>query len=117
MAHTFWPKDNPIGRAIRLGGSDGPRLTVVGVVGDVHFQGLDAPMRKQFFRPYTQAGWPTMAIVVRTISAPVTFTASVKKALADGLPDRPVSAARLAPDAMRHLTAKDFSCFRRRIWN
>src|SRR5205085_10563415 len=32
MAHKFWPKDDPVGRAIRLGGSDGPRLTVVGVV-------------------------------------------------------------------------------------
>ena len=52
MARTFWPKEDPVGRAIRLGGSDGPRLTIVGVVGDVHYLGLDAPVRRQFFRPY-----------------------------------------------------------------
>ncbi len=91
MARRFWPKEDPIGRAIRLGGSNGPRLTVVGVVGDVHHLGLDTAMRRQFFRPYQQAGWPVMSVVVRTISTPATFTPSVKKAIADFLPDRPVS--------------------------
>ncbi len=91
MAHAFWPKENPVGRAIRLGGSDGPRLTVVGVVEDVHHLGLDVPMRPQFFRPYMQAGWPVMTIVVRTVNAPSTFAGPVKKALAEVLPERPVS--------------------------
>jgi putative ABC transport system permease protein len=68
MAHDFWPDEDPVGRAIRLGGSDGPRLTIVGVVGNVHFQGLDAPPRRQFFRPYMQAGWPVMTIVARSIA-------------------------------------------------
>ena len=45
MARYFWPKEDAVGRAIRLGGSDGPRLTVVGVVGDVHYLGLDEPLR------------------------------------------------------------------------
>ncbi|MBZ5625468.1 MAG: ABC transporter permease, partial [Acidobacteriia bacterium] len=91
MARAFWPKEDPVGRAIRLGGSDGPRLTVVGVVGDVHYLGLDEPVRRQFFRPYTQAGWPVMTTVIRTINAPTTFAPSVKKALASVLPDLPVS--------------------------
>ncbi len=46
MASDYWPNADPVGRAIRLGGSDGPRLTVVGVVGAVRFQGLDAPPRE-----------------------------------------------------------------------
>jgi putative ABC transport system permease protein len=91
MARAFWPKQDAVGRAIRLGGSDGPRLTIVGVVGDVHYQGLDAPAPRQFFRPYMQAGWPVMAVVVRTIHAPATFSASVKKAIAEVLPDWPVA--------------------------
>jgi putative ABC transport system permease protein len=91
MARAFWPKQDPVGRAIRLGGSDGPRLTVVGVAGDVRYQGLDAPAPRQFFRPYMQAGWPVMSIVVRTNHAPATFSAAVKKAVAEVLPDWPVS--------------------------
>jgi len=91
MAHEYWPHEDPVGRAIRLGGSDGPRLTIVGVVGDVHFQGLDSAVRPQFHRPYTQAGWPVMALVVRTVSAPATYIAPVKKAMAEVLPDWPLT--------------------------
>lgn len=91
MAGAFWPNQEPVGRAIRLGGSDGPRLTVVGVVGDVHHLGLDVPMQRQFFRPYTQAGWPVMSVVVRTTHAPAAFAPAVKKAIANVLPDWPVS--------------------------
>ena len=104
MAHMYWPKEDPVGRAIRLGGSNGPRLTVVGVFGDVHQDGLDAPMRQQFFRPYPQAGWPVMSIVVRTASAPATFAAPIKKAVADFLPDRPVSGFENMEDVVRNST-------------
>jgi len=91
MAHEYWPNQDPVGRAIRLDGSDGPRLTIVGVVGDVHFQGLDNPARVQFYRPYMQAGWPVMTIVARSIAAPLAYATPVKKALASVLPDLPVS--------------------------
>jgi len=104
MARKFWPNDNSIGRVIRLGGSDGPRLTVVGMVGDVHYSGLDAPMRPQFFRPYTQAGWPVMSIVVRTRNAPSMFTSAIKKALAEFLPDRPVSDVETMQDIVHDST-------------
>lgn len=91
MAKRFWPKEDAVGKAIRLGGSNGPRLTVVGVVGDVHHLGLDTAMRRQFFRPYMQAGWPVMSVVVGTIGTPGAFSTPVKKAIAEFLPDRPVS--------------------------
>ncbi|HEY3938213.1 MAG TPA: ABC transporter permease [Bryobacteraceae bacterium] len=104
MARAYWPKENAVGRAIRLGGSDGPRLTVVGVVGDVHHGGLDVPVRRQFFRPYMQAGWPVMNIVARTVGAPMTFAAPIKKALADVLPDRPVSGIETMENIIRNST-------------
>ena len=104
MARAFWPKEDPVGRAIRLGGFDGPRLTVVGVVGDVHYQGLDVPVERQFLRPYTQAGWPVMTVVVRTIHAPATFAAAVKKAIADVLPDWPVSGFQTMEDVVHDST-------------
>jgi putative ABC transport system permease protein len=104
MAHKYWPKENPVGKAIRLGGSDGPRLTVVGVAGDVHFQGLDAPVREQFFRPYMQAGWPVMNIVVHTVNSPARFTNPLKKALAEILPDQPVSGVQLMENVVHDST-------------
>jgi putative ABC transport system permease protein len=91
MAREFWPKEDPVGKSIRLGGSDGPRQTVVGVSANVHYQGLDTPVRSQFMRPYQQAAWPMMNIVVRTVKTPLAFSAPVKKAIREFLPDRPVS--------------------------
>jgi putative ABC transport system permease protein len=102
MARQFWPKEDPVGKAIRFGGSDGPRLTIVGVVGDVHYQGLDTPVKGQLMRPYMQAGWPIMNIAVRTNHAPTEFTAPVKKAIKAFLPDRPVSAVATMVDIVRN---------------
>ena len=104
MARQFWPKEDPVGKAIRFGGSDGPRLTIVGVAGDVHYQGLDTPVSGQLMRPYTQAGWPIMNIVVRTNYAPATFTAPIKKAIKAFLPDRPVSGVETMADIVRNST-------------
>ena len=104
MARVNWPKQNAVGKAIRLGGSNGPRLTVVGVIGDVHVAGLDSPMRAQFFRPYSQAGWPAMNIVVHTINVPMTFAVPIKKALADVFPDRPVASVETMENIVHNST-------------
>jgi putative ABC transport system permease protein len=88
MANKYWPKQDPVGKAIRQGGA---RLTIVGVVGDVHHWGLAEGMHPQFFRPYPQAGWPVMSIVVRTNGAPASYTPAITKALAEVEPDRPAS--------------------------
>jgi len=103
MARKFWPHEDPVGRVIRLGGSNGPRLTIVGVVGDVRHR-LDEPLDVQFFRPYPQAGWPIMNIVVRTASVPSMFIAPIKKALAEVLPDRPVSGVETMENILRDST-------------
>jgi len=88
MAQKYWPKEDPVGRRIVQGDS---WLTVVGVVGDVRHWGLDNASEPQFFRPYTQAAWPVMTVVVRTDSAPMSFTPAIKKAMGEVEPDRPVS--------------------------
>jgi putative ABC transport system permease protein len=46
---------------------------------------------KQFFRPYPQAGWPVMQVVVRSASMPGAYVVPVKAALASVLPDWPAS--------------------------
>jgi putative ABC transport system permease protein len=104
MARQYWPKEDPIGKAIRFGGSSGPRLTIVGVVGDVHFQGLDQPVPGQLMRPYTQAGWPIMNIVVHTRYTPATFTSPIKKAIKAFLPERPVSEVETMESIVRNST-------------
>ena len=101
MARKYWPNEDPVGRAIRFRGSDGPRLVIVGVAEDVRFQGLDQAAPPQFMRPYTQAGWPLMSIVVRTRPAPEALAAPIKKAIRDFMPDRPVSGTGTMEETVR----------------
>jgi predicted permease len=93
MARRFWPNQNPIGERFKMGAfsSTEPWFTVIGVVQDVRQGGLDGEFVPQFFRPYAQAAWPVMTVVVRTTSDPMSFAVLTKKALADIDPDQPVS--------------------------
>jgi putative ABC transport system permease protein len=92
MARRFWPGEDAVGRRFKIGGpnSDNPWMTVVGVSRDVRQWGLDGEIRPSFLRPYSQAGWPTSTIVVKTAVAPLSLVSSVKKALATIEPNQPV---------------------------
>jgi predicted permease len=56
MARRFWPNEDPIGRQIQFGNMDGDvrLLHVVGVVGDVRDEGLDAEPRPIVYANYFQ---------------------------------------------------------------
>lgn len=101
MARKFWPKTSPIGKRIKLAFDDPtePWLTVVGVVGDFRQWGLDDKVYSYFFRPYTQAAWPFMSVVVRTASAPATYVTAVKKAIEKD-PEEPVVKLRTMEDVV-----------------
>jgi putative ABC transport system permease protein len=87
MARKYWPKEDPVGKRIKLF----DWLTIVGVVGDFRHWGLDDEVHPQFFRPYPQAAWPTMSVVVRTVTTPMSYAPAIKKALLEIEPERPVS--------------------------
>jgi putative ABC transport system permease protein len=92
-AKRYWPDEDPIGRRIKLGPAAGPLpwLTVVGVAADVRHFGLDSAIRREMFRPYSQAAWPVMTTVVKTASEPAGFTTAVRSALQGIDPDLPVA--------------------------
>jgi putative ABC transport system permease protein len=96
MAKRYWPNEDPIGKRIKIGGfnSDNPWLTIVGIAQDVKQGGLDRQSRREFFRPYSQAAWPTMTVVARTASSPGAFINPIKQALARIEPERAPSGIR-----------------------
>ncbi|HEY2943634.1 MAG TPA: ABC transporter permease [Vicinamibacteria bacterium] len=93
FARRFWPGEDAVGKRFRLGGfaDVSPWLTVVGVFHDVRHFGLDRDARPGFLRPYAQAAWPDVSIVVRTASASAPLIEPAKKALAAIEPLQPVS--------------------------
>ena len=96
MARRDWPGEDAVGKRFKIGGfgTDAPWITVVGVFKNVRQFGLDSDPGPWFLRPYQQAGWPFMSIVVKTASTPASFVAPVKQALAIVEPNQPVSGVR-----------------------
>ena len=75
LASQYWPGQDPIGEEIRFAATDGPWHTVVGIVGNVRYDGLDEE-NPTFYFAYKQ--WPeivhfmlgSMSLVVRTAGDP-----------------------------------------------
>jgi predicted permease len=96
MARRHFPGEEPIGQRLKLGPptSSQPWLTIVGVARNVRHFGLDSPIRREIFRPYSQAVWPEMTIAVKTVVEPTTLSFAAKAGLARIDPEQPVSRLR-----------------------
>src|SRR5262249_4357232 len=74
-AQRWWPRENPIGKRMRVAGNSVAQTelwrTVVGVVADVKQSGLDAPHTLQVYIPHAQHLNDSMVLVVRTSSDPL----------------------------------------------
>lgn len=82
MARRFWAGENPVGRRFKRGTyrQDVPWITVVGVVGDVHQAGLDAPARPEMYLPYQQqAFFPPEYLAVRASGDPMLLAEAVRQ--------------------------------------
>jgi putative ABC transport system permease protein len=93
LAKRFWPKASAVGKRFKIGqySDNAPWLTVVGVMKDIRFGGLDEQPSSWFWRPYSQAGWPMISVVTKTAPAPSTLIAPIKQAIARVEPNQPVS--------------------------
>ena len=93
LARRYFGKENPVGKRIKLGRFTSPNnwMTIVGVVGDVRHWGLDSRLRPYLYRPYSQAAWPGMSVLVRTPSNAATLSEVVRQRLTQLEPEQPVS--------------------------
>ncbi len=66
LASRLWPGQDPIGKRLFWGGTDGAPRTVIGVVGDVRDVALEAEPAPVLFLTTRQIAWPEMTMVVRT---------------------------------------------------
>ncbi len=96
MARYFWPGRNPIGDFVTVGGcgKENEWCQVVGVVDDVHQQGLDKTPRPAVYVPYARDPWPFMAFVVRTRLEPASAAPAVQAAIHSIDKDQPVYGVR-----------------------
>ncbi len=94
LAQRCWPDEDPIGKRISWGtdpdGEGRLWVTIVGVVGDTHVEGLDVPPRPETYRPYRQDPFPYLTLVVRGEGDTATLTSAIRRAVVEVDPGQPV---------------------------
>jgi putative ABC transport system permease protein len=91
LAHTRWPGRDPIGQTIEFGNMDGDirLLTIVGIVGDVHQYGLEAPSPPTVYVNLFQRPVPWMTITMLTDADTQLVTTSARSILQELNPEIP----------------------------
>lgn len=91
LARTRWPGQDPIGNTIEFGNMDGDLrlLTVVGIVGDVHDYGLDAPPRPTLYVNLYQRPRSAITLTMLTDADTQLVTTSARSVLQELNPDIP----------------------------
>jgi putative ABC transport system permease protein len=79
-ARLYWPGRSPVGRRVRLAGTEAWR-EVVGVVGDVKHWGLDQAVRPEMYFPPAQEPMAQVTLVVRAAGDPMSLVPALRGAL------------------------------------
>jgi len=105
FAARFLPGQDPIGRRFKEGGPNGdaPWYTIVGVVGDVHRQGLEQNPRPEYFYCSSE---PTMDIAIRASGSPAALAPAVRAAVHAVYSNAVVLRAATAEDTLGGLIAQ-----------
>jgi putative ABC transport system permease protein len=81
FVRRHFPAANPIGQAIDIGNGTDGFYEIVGVVGDVHHEGLHEPPRPTMYVPSGQDVFSTMWVIAQTSGEPAELAATVRAAV------------------------------------
>jgi len=103
LARNLFPNESPVGKHLKLINPEQSAdwRTIVGVVGDIKYQGLDDSGQQAIYTPFPQTPFLWAYVMVRTASDPASFTASIRNAVASVDPN--ITAVNLQP--MRNLVS------------
>ncbi|MGC1620381.1 MAG: ABC transporter permease [Candidatus Acidiferrum sp.] len=91
LARERWPNQDPIGHTIEFGNMDGDLrlLTIVGIVGDTHEYGLDAPARPTVYVDLFQRPRAEMTLTMLSDADTRSVTSAARGILQDLNPEIP----------------------------
>jgi len=87
-ARRFWPGESAIGKRAWFGTTTGPfsdadhTVEIVGVVGDVKYEGLEPGYAADFYTSYLQFAYPDTMVLVKTRGPVARIVASLRDAVA-----------------------------------
>ena len=107
LARRYWKEESPIGRRINFGNN---QRTIIGVVGDVRFRGLDRENEPQVYlswkQPRSVAPWyAPKDLVVRTAGDPMQLAGALRRIIHAADPNQPVIDVRSLDDIVAAGTA------------
>jgi putative ABC transport system permease protein len=107
MAERFWPNADPLGRRLRFR-SDGPWMTVVGVVADLGRRSLDArDYAMDYYESAAQKQWPgQMVLITRDVADAASLVPLIKEEIWAVDPNQPVVSMRSADDVLADSTSE-----------
>ncbi len=121
MAKKYWPKEDPLGQQIIIGKGVGPEFEepprqIIGIVGDIHYGGLNRDPDPQMTIPQAQvpdgvtalnARIGPMVWLVRTHSEPHQLISVVTEQLRQASGGFPVARVRPMDEVVVHSTARE----------
>jgi putative ABC transport system permease protein len=108
MAKMFWKDEDPLGRRIKYGqqNSQGPWMTIVGVVADTRRTGYDAVVRPETYLPHAQSPDSGLTLVIRTQSDPAAFLPALRGVVRGIDSGMAVQGGRTIEDQLVEMTAQ-----------
>ena len=105
MAKKMWPNEDPIGKKLPSGFTRGP-ATIVGVVGDMRFNGYDTAPKPELFVPYAQRTWAFMRLAIRTRGDAMALAPDLERQVRAIDPGQSVDKVRTMDEVLRNSTAE-----------
>jgi putative ABC transport system permease protein len=101
-AQRFFPNERVVGRRFQSGGcTTCPLVTIVGVVADVKYTGLDGFNRGTVYRPILDGGYRSMYFLVRTSADPMMVLPALRNVMGELDPTLPLSEIATIDERMR----------------
>jgi putative ABC transport system permease protein len=94
LAKKYWPNEEALGKRINLDDSDPAKIqwiTIVGIIADIHHQGLDVAPKPEFYLPHAQLSYRQMVLAIRSTQDPRSLASSIRNELRLIDPERPVA--------------------------
>jgi len=107
MANRLWPGEDPLNKRISAAGPTGPWMTVVGVVKDIRYRGLNTEPRLEMYVSYQQLPVDSMTLVLRTTSDPGAFGTALRNQVWALDKDQPVTAIKTMDEAVSDSIARE----------
>jgi putative ABC transport system permease protein len=110
-ARHFFGDGDPLGRTLSLpvfrdGAQRNAAMTLVGVISDVKYSGLDRAADNAVYRPFAQQPWPNVFLVARTASSPAAVMTTLQHQIAGVDRAIAVSAVRTLGDVVLDAAAQ-----------